>query len=281
MLKLATCNGRELSDKLYQLVSDTVYKHCGINLQDGKKELVRSRLAKLIRKHQMSSYEEYLNEVLSNPGGQLFSEFVDSLTTNLTMFYRESGHFDFLTSTVIPSMLGNKSKYGSHKIRVWSAGCSSGEEPYTLGMVLKDKIQDPKWDIKILATDISTAILQSAKKAVYEKAKVSALPQNLRVKYVQSVQNDPGMVHVSNEITSLVSFKYLNLIQPFPFKGPFDFIFCRNVMIYFDRQTQEKLVNNYWKVLSPGGVLFTGHSESLTGINHSFKYVKPTIYMKD
>ena len=281
MPQLSLIHHDDLTDEQYELVSDTVYKHCGINLQDGKKELVRSRLSKLLRKHHKTSYAEYINEVLADPDGPGFSEFINSLTTNLTNFFREPHHFAFLTEHIIPKLVHSNTANSRFRVRCWSAGCSSGEEPYSIGMLLHSEIPNiNRWDVKILATDISSSILDKAKNGVYDKGRVADVPDALKLRYISKAPHEPDRVQVSSDIKRIIAFKYLNLIQQWPVKGPFDFIFCRNVMIYFDKQTQQRLINNFWNVLSPGGILFTGHSESLTGIKHSFKYVQPTIYVK-
>lgn len=281
MVQLAVADKTELTDEQYQLVSQTVYRHCGINLHDGKKELVRSRLAKLLRKYNKTSYSEYIEEVLADPDGPVFSEFINSLTTNLTMFFREPNHFDFLGENIMPKLILSKSSEGNCRIRAWSAGCSSGEEPYSIAMLIRDSINNiNKWDIKILASDISSSILEKAREGKYDKDRIVNVPPALKSKYMTRISTEKNKVQISSDIKEMIAFKYLNLIKQWPVKGPFDFIFCRNVMIYFDKQTQQKLINNFWNVLAPGGILFTGHSESLTGIKHSFKYVEPTIYSK-
>lgn len=281
MLQLAVEQELTLTEEQYQQISEIVYNHCGINLHDGKKELIRSRLAKLLRKNQMSSYAEYLDRVMKDTEGPAFSEFINSLTTNLTMFFREPHHFEFLGTSFMPRLLDDKDRNRYSRIRAWSAGCSSGEEPYSIAMLLHNVVSDfHKWDVKILASDISSSILEKAQRGVYHRDKTSNIPQPLKVKYTQSNPKDHSQVMIVNQIKDMIVFKYLNLIRDWPFRGPFDFIFCRNVMIYFDRQTQQQLINKFWDVLAPGGTLFTGHSESLTGINHRFKYLLPTIYQK-
>ena len=283
MFGIATENDKlTLTEKEFQRVSDMVYKHCGINLHDGKKELVRSRLAKLLRLKNIETYTEYLDMVSSDTNGDELTEMIDSISTNLTSFFRESDHFDFLKNRFLPEMLEQKQKCGDKRIRAWSAGCSSGEEPYTIAITLMDSIPNAEsWDIKILATDISTRILKRATEGVYDSDRIAPVPGNLKHRFLtRKKQNNQTLYEVTQQLKSKITFKYLNLMNEFPFKGPFDFIFCRNVMIYFDKQTQERLINRYYNLLAPGGVLFTGHSESLTGVRHKFTYVQPTIYKK-
>ena len=281
MLGFAIQDDVDLSEEQYRQISETVYNHCGINLHDGKKELVRSRLAKLLKRNNQSSYAEYLDSVLADPNGPAFSEFINSLTTNLTMFFREPHHFEFLSNRFIPQMLKSKIARNDFRVRVWSAGCSSGEEPYSIAMSLREAINDiNRWDVKILATDISSSILENARRGIYHEDKISAVPPALKSRYLKFDTNNRIQVEICDQLKNMIAFKYLNLIQQWPVRGPFDFIFCRNVMIYFDKQTQQQLIEKFWNVLAPGGVLFTGHSESLTGISHNFKYLRPTIYQK-
>ena len=271
-----------LSEKDFRNISDMVYKHCGINLHSGKKELVRARLAKRLRLGKFNTFPEYMKNVLNDKSGREFSVLIDSLSTNLTSFFREKQHFDFLTDQFLPALMERKRKNSNFKIRAWSAGCSSGEEPYSIAISLLESTQGQgRWDVKVLATDISTSILETAKAGIYDAERVSPVSLNQKRKYLEPHNNkDEKAFKVSKELRDTVVFKYLNLMKDWPIKGPLDFIFCRNVMIYFDKPTQERLINRYWDLLDSGGILFTGHSESLTGIEHKFKYIQPTIYMK-
>ena len=271
-----------LSDKEFRNISDMVYKHCGINLHSGKKELVRARLAKRLRLGKFKTFPEYMENVLNDKTGKEFSILIDSLSTNLTSFFREKQHFDFLQDRFLPALMERKKINRNFKIRVWSAGCSSGEEPYSIAISLLDFTQGKgRWDVKILATDISTSILDSAKAGIYDAERVDPVSVRQKQKYLIP-QNDKKhkAFKVNKQLRDTVIFSYLNLMKDWPVKGPLDFIFCRNVMIYFDKPTQERLINRYWDLLDSGGILFTGHSESLTGIEHKFKYIQPTIYMK-
>lgn len=282
MLGLLEKEEYKLSDKEFIFISDVVYEHCGINLHDGKKELVRARLSKRIRTLKMNSFAEYLDFALADRNGDEFYEMIDSLSTNLTSFFRENKHFDFLNTKFLPNLYETKTKIGSTKLRCWSAGCSTGEEPYTIAITLLDFFENKKsWDIKILATDVSTRVLKKAQNGFYESQRVEPLTGMQKQKYLTKCKNsDKGDYAVKDNLKKIITFRYLNLMEPFPFNGPIDFIFCRNVMIYFDKPTQENLISRYHNVLAPGGILFTGHSESLTGIKHNFKYIQPTIYQK-
>jgi chemotaxis protein methyltransferase CheR len=271
-----------MSEKEFRHISDLVYQHCGINLHDGKKELVRARLAKWIREGNFKTFEDYINYVLEDKTGREFSILIDSLSTNLTSFFREYQHFEFMNEKFLPSLLERKRKEQCFKIRGWSAGCSSGEEPYSIAITLQDAISGRgRWDVKLLATDISTRMLETAKKGVYEKERVAAVGPMQKNKYLVPVSmNGHKLVQVADPLRDIVIFKYLNLMKDWPVRGPLDFIFCRNVMIYFDKPTQQNLINRFWELLGPKGILFTGHSESLTGIEHKYEYIQPTIYRK-
>jgi chemotaxis protein methyltransferase CheR len=271
----------QLSDADFKRIANTVYSHCGINLHEGKRELIRARIAKRLRMTKFADARAYLDHALSNPDGEEFTNLIDALSTNLTSFFRENQHFDFLADKLLPEVLANKRKANNRKIRCWSAGCSTGQEPYTIAMTLLESLGQADFDVKILATDLSTAVLARAAAGVYTMDQLSGVPVPLRAKYFDPRKVDgSAALAANNQLRSMIQFRYLNLMDTWPFNGPFDFIFCRNVMIYFDKPTQEKLVGRYWDVLAPRGILFTGHSESLTGIKHKFSFEQPTIYRK-
>ena len=272
----------DISRKDHERIEQVVHRHCGINLHDGKKELVHARMSKLLRKSRFNTATEYLDSVLENPKGLEFAEFIDAMSTNLTSFFRESGHFDFLGKEFLPELLTRKAKSSSQRIRAWSAACSTGEEPLTIAMVLRDVLDADKssYDAKILATDISHRVLDHARAGFYEKSRTATVPPAYRAKYLYNSTTMRGHLEPSPAIRPMIHYAHLNLMEPWPFSGPFDFIFCRNVMIYFDKPTQERLINRFHDVLAVGGLLFTGHSESLTGVAHKFGYVRPTIYRK-
>jgi len=271
-----------LGDKEFGRISGLVYQYCGITLSEGKKELVRARLAKRLRHLQLSSFDEYIDFATKDTNGAEFISFIDSISTNLTSFFREDQHFNYLVDTFLPALEKRKNQAGSKRIRIWSAGCSSGEEPYTIALTLLNYFKDkPGWDIKILATDISTKVLEVAQNGLYTAERVAPVPPELKNKYlVREKRGRDTYYQVNSELRSKIAFARLNLMENWPVKGPLDVIFCRNVMIYFDKPTQEKLVGRYWQLIDDGGLLFTGHSESLTGINHKFKFVRPTVYSR-
>jgi chemotaxis protein methyltransferase CheR len=265
----------ELTAAQFGRVATLLYDHCGIAMRPGKEGLVRARLAKRLRKLSIADFESYLNVVGNNPDSAEFREMVDALTTNKTSFLRERSHFDYLRETVLPSL--------HNSARIWSAGCSSGEEPYTLAMLLLDHAQvAPVQDMRILATDISQRILTAARAGTYTADLVSDIPPEwLRRYWIRSKEGAGADSYTANPaLRNVVKFARLNLMEHWPMSGPFDAIFCRNVMIYFDKQTQQRLVERFHSLLRPGGHLFVGHSESLTGTAHRFRYVQPAVYVR-
>jgi chemotaxis protein methyltransferase CheR len=275
-------NSITLSERDFKLISETVYDHCGINQHMGKKELVRARLAKLIRIKGFEDFAQYIQFVMDDKTGEEFTTLIDALSTNLTSFFREKQHFDFLEHEFLPQLAERKRRASSRRIRGWSAGCSSGEEPYSIAITLLESLPAGyQWDARILATDIANSKLDIARRGTYDATRVESVPPAARTKYfVKSGSRGGYTYEVADVLRQTLCFQYLNLMEEWPVKAPIDFIFCRNVMIYFDKPTQERLVNRYWELLDSGGVLFTGHSESLTGIRHRFNYVQPTIYVK-
>ena len=265
----------ELDEKYFKKVSEIVYRVSGINLKGGKEALVRARLMKRLRVMGMESFEEYLKFIDSNSGGKELGCMIDEMTTNKTFFFREIEHFNYLCEKILPELKDNK-------LRFWSAACSSGEEPFSLAILLMENIPRIKsMDVRILATDISTKMLNKARKAVYEEETLRNVPKLFLQKYFVKVRNESFLAYqLKDDVSSIIQFSWLNLMEAWPMKGPFNVIFCRNVMIYFDRPTQQKLINRFWALIEPGGYLFVGHSESLSGISHKFKYVRPATYRK-
>ena len=264
----------ELTEKQFRKVSRLIYRLCGINLKDGKQALVRSRLMKRLRALHLPSFDAYLKYVDGDSGLQELSFLIDVITTNKTSFFREPEHFNFLRDKILPGL-------NSRKQRFWTAACSSGEEPFSLAILLREHTLDIDLkDVKILATDISTSMLEKARTAIYREEELRDIPHNLLQKYFIRVQG-PGQVYqVKDNLRTMVRLARLNLMDSWPMKGPFDVIFCRNVMIYFDKPTQETLINRFWSFLEPGGYLFVGHSEGLSAISHKFHYVRPAVYRK-
>jgi len=270
-----------LSDREFSLFSRLVYEKAGINLHEGKKELVRSRLSRRLRSLRMSQFKEYYKFLMADESGEELIHMLDAISTNLTSFFREPKHFAFLEQNALPAVLAN-SRSRTRPLNIWSAGCSSGEEPYTLSICLHEVAESrPELNFRVTATDISTRMLATATNGVYHASQVQAIAPNVLRKYFQRGQgNWTGHYRLKPFIRNSIEFRRLNLMEPFPFTTKFQIIFCRNVMIYFDKLTQSRLVNKYYDCLEPGGYLFIGHSESLMGTEHRFKYVQPTIYQK-
>ena len=272
----------ELSEAQFIKISQLVKTTCGINLGDGKQQLVKARLMKRLRKLGLWTFEDYLQYVRNDATGTELTAMFDALSTNMTSFFREEQHFKHLSKVVFPHIIAKAERSQLRQFRIWSAGCSSGEEPYSLAITVHENIPDlQRWDVKILASDISTRMLKRASDGFYNDERVKTVSPQLRARYFRSVQTRPERIYeVTDALRSMIHFARVNLMGPWPMRGPFDVIFCRNVMIYFDKPTQGKLVQRYWDMLAPGGKLFLGHSESLTGIEHKFGYVQPTVYQK-
>lgn len=268
----------ELSDRDFKAISTFIYDKCGINLHEGKKELVRSRLARRLRQNGFSSFDEYFKFLQQDKSGNELVQMLDAISTNLTSFFRGQAHFDFLEQTVFPSYVAN----GPKKVRFWCAGCSTGEEPYSLATSwLETAPASLAMNASILATDLSTRVLATAEAGIYDMEHIGKIPANRLKKYFQKGSGDQeGVFRVKPEARNLVTFKRLNLMDSFPFSQSFEVIFCRNVMIYFDKKTVHDLIAKFHTALSPGGYLLIGHAESLASVTHSFKYVIPSGYQK-
>ncbi len=266
-----------MKTRTFNAIRQLVYNNSGIALSENKISLVSSRLQKRLRKLQLETYEEYL-DLLKSDGKDELVEFLNVISTNTTHFFRESIHFEYYAE-----ILNNIVQRGQKRIRVWCAASSTGEEPYTLAMCFREHIRDQaSLDFKLLATDISTNVLRTAVSGTYEKAKLNDIPGNIRFKYFErNTRPGENSYTVISNLKSLVTFKRLNLIEtPYPMSGPLDIIFCRNVMIYFDEPVKRKFVEEARRLLRPGGYLFVGHSESISGFSEGFNPVKPALYVK-
>jgi chemotaxis protein methyltransferase CheR len=267
-----TLTSHDLKNSEFEKVRNLLFDYCGISLHEGKRALVRARLMKRIRKLKLSGFDEYLNYVETDNSGAEFLSLVDVLTTNKTSFFRESQHFDFIRDNVIPSIRGRSVKW-------WSAGCSTGEEPISWAItLLEENSEVTRNDVKILATDLSRDVLQVAKQGIYRPEKLAGVPNFVLKRYFS--QAEDGDYIVSDRIRRMITYGRLNLTEPWPMKGPFNIIMCRNVMIYFNRKTQQELISRFYDLLEPGGYLFLGHSESVSGSNHGFVNVEPAAYQK-
>jgi len=268
----------DLTD-VFQRVSSVMYRISGVNLTEGKRELVRARLSKRMRVLGWQTFTEYVDFVESEAGREELAQMVDILTTNKTNFFRELPHFSFLRDRVFPEFLDSR-----EPLRIWSAGCSSGEEPYSLAILARQVFKDfSRYDIRILATDLSRTVLARARAGVYSEAQMDGVPRDLRRESFDATV-DPvsgqSRYRVREEVRSLVTLAPLNLMERWPMKGPFHVILCRNVMIYFDRATREALIQRFTQLLPTGGFLMVGHSESLNGLAHELKYIQPAVYGK-
>ena len=278
---LATPRAREFEfgdqdfDALRKLVKDLT----GINLSDQKRELVYGRLARRLRALQLRTFAEY-RELLASDGGVEISEFCNAITTNLTSFFRESHHFEHLREQVLQPLVANRG--GSRRVRIWSAGCSTGEEPYSIAMTVLETLPDLRtWDVKILATDLDSDVLAKAQRGVYAGDRMRTMnPQRLERFFVETRGRDGPSYQVTPELQSLITFKQLNLMHSLPMKGPLDVIFCRNVVIYFDKDTQRELFARVARLQRPGDLLFLGHSESLFKVSESYTPIGKTIYRR-
>jgi chemotaxis protein methyltransferase CheR len=266
-----------LTDKEFELFKHLIYQQVGITLDIPKKPLLVSRLGKRLRDLHLPSYQAYYDCVSREGGEEELMKLLDLVSTNKTDFFREPVHFDFLRNQVLPELQTTKT------LRIWSSASSSGEEPYSIAMTLFDAIADiSRWDIKILASDISTRVLAQASSGIYEEERVSQLSKDLVQRhFLRGKGPQTGKLQVRRQVACLVAFRRINLMdQTYPIRSSLDLIFCRNVMIYFDRLTQAKLMEKFFRYLRPGGYLFIGHSESLQWISHQFTYLRPTIYQK-
>ena len=264
-----------LTDSQYLKLSRIIYDTAGIHLGDNKKELVHARLCKMMRKRNIKGFREYLNILINDKMGDELTCLLDAISTNVTHFFREEKHFDFLIQHLEDNGFNGN-------LRIWSAGCSSGEEPYSIAIVLSEHLLKPISPIPvILATDISTKVLKRAVNGIYPLKAVDKVDKSLLKKYFLKGKNSHhGVVKLKKDILSMVTFERLNLMDNFHFDKGFDVIFCRNVMIYFDSITRQNIVRKFYDMLNPGGYLIIGHSESLNGIQHPFNYIQPTIYRK-
>ena len=270
-----------LRDEDYHFLCKLIYERSRIHLGADKRVLVTSRLAKRLRFHGLETYAEYC-DLLRSPQGEAELQFlIDRISTNHTHFFREIKHFDFLRDTVIPKWQAETRR--NEPFRIWSAASSTGEEAYSIAIYLAENFapaESGRWQIE--GTDISTRVLEVAQRGVYEADRVGEIPNEiLRRHFQRGVNQWAGHYRMKDDVRRRVNFQHLNLLDGhYPFSSPFDIIFCRNVMIYFDRPTQETLVRLLAERLVPGGHLLVGHSESLSGVKHSLKLVRPAIYLK-
>lgn len=272
----------QISKAEFQRLSAFIESHCGIRMPASKKIMLEARLRKRLRALGMDCFKQYCEYFFSNVGQKEERIFlVDAITTNKTEFFREPQHFEYLVREALPDMIRRNGAGVRSSLGVWSAGCSSGEEPYTLAMVLSEVAAGlPGFRFMVLGTDISTAVLDIARRAVYSEDKITPIPLRLRQKYLlRSKDKDRNLIKMTPELRAHTKFRRLNFMESdFGLREKQDIIFCRNVMIYFDRTTQENLINKLCGCLSPGGYLFLGHSETTNGLNVPLQQVIPTVY---
>lgn len=268
-----------ITDNEFRKLTAYIKKNYGIHLKEEKKTLVTGRLHNVLDENKCKSFSEYFNLLEADKTGEMATTLVNKITTNHTFFMRESDHFMYFQESVLP-FLENTVK--DHDLRIWSAGCSSGEEAYTLAMIMDKYFGKEKicWDTKILATDISDRVLKIATEGHYSKEQVVSLPIDFRTKHFKNMDGKNDVL--TDQLKNEVIFRKFNLMDDnFPFRKKFHVIFCRNVMIYFDVKTKTELVNKFYEYMEPGGYLFIGHSESLIREQTQYKYVQPAVYRKD
>jgi len=271
----------QLTDREFQLISSLVNKICGITLGEKKRSLVAARLQKVLLAGGFGSFQEYYEYIIQDTSGEALLNLVDQISTNHTYFFREKEHFDFLINVALPAISEEQRNNGRRKVRIWSAGCSSGEEPYTLAMILKEYLGGNAlhMDAGILATDISFSVLETAMAGIYPADKMLQVPISYRQRYFSPLKD--GNWAVKQCLKDMVLFRRLNLMsREFRFKGLFQVIFCRNVMIYFDKATRRELIEKLHRYTETGGYLLIGHSETLDREAGLYKYIKPSIYKR-
>jgi chemotaxis protein methyltransferase CheR len=265
-----------LNNSEYEKISRLAYEHFGLDLRNSKQSLVAARLGKMLRELGLKSFQHYYDYVRADRSGAALTTMVDHLTTNHTSFFREPRHFEFLRKTIFPVLRMRR------RIDIWSAACSSGEEPYSIAMsLLEESPREAAAQVRIKASDISTRVLERATRGIYPVDRLEGIPAPLLQRYLLRGQSEcAGTFRFKNEVRSMIEFEHRNLMDAFP-EGYFcSVIFCRNIMIYFDKPTQQSLVQRLSQHLEDGGYLFIGHSESLTNIAHNLEYVCPATYRK-
>lgn len=272
-----------MTDREFARFSEFIYDTCGIKMPPVKKTMLEARLQKRLRKLGISSFKDYSEYLFSRTGTETeLVHLIDVVTTNKTDFFREPAHFDYLVSQALPELMERTGAGLRKPLSIWSAGCSSGEEPYTLAMVLSEFSEQQNISFSILATDICTTVLDKARLAVYDEERIDPVPMSLRRKYLLRGKGEQkGLVRVIPQLRHRITFRRLNFMDgDFGMREPMDIIFCRNVVIYFDKATQERLLNKFYRQLIPGGYLFMGHSETLSGLDVPFVQMASTVYRK-
>ncbi len=273
-----------ITEDEYKTISGFVYDKFGIKLGDQKKTLIIERLQKILRTGGFGSFRQYFDYIISEPTGEAILTFIDKVSTHHTFFFRENDHFEYMSNHALPHLFNKYKRSGEAvDIRIWCAGCSSGEEPYTVAMCVNEFIENNKLkpsDISVLATDISVASLEKASGGIYQAPSLAHVPPLYRQKYFNAPTSD-GNFCVKPFLRDMILFRRLNLMRDdYPFRGRFDIIFCRNVMIYFDAPTRSSLIGRFHRYTKEEGYLFIGHSESISRSTLIYKYIKPAVYQK-
>ncbi|MCX6640563.1 MAG: protein-glutamate O-methyltransferase CheR [bacterium] len=270
-----------LTDEEFDLLRNLIYNQFGITLSAEKRSLVVGRLNKVLRQQGFDNFKSYYQYVTTDSTGQALETLINRVSTNHTFFWREADHFELFKEQALLQVTAQLKAQNRKDLRIWCCGCSSGEEPYTLAMLSLEYLglSNSSWDLGILATDISSRVLDRAKEGIYSEKSLENLPSHLRMKYFKKTNS--GDWGVIDRVKQLILFRRMNLMRKvWPFKGKFSIIFCRNVMIYFDRPTRDDLVEQFNQFLENNGYLFIGHSESLGRTNQRFRYLKPAVYQK-
>lgn len=270
-----------ISNQEFEQLRLLIYQRFGINLTEQKRSLLVGRLQKILRQAGFSSFRDYYDHLMADGQTKALGQLVDHISTNHTFFNRESDHFDFFAATALPDVVTRLRSQGRKDLRVWCAGCSSGEEAYMLLMLMREVLGQEygRWESGLLATDISDRVLSIARQGLYPGERIANLPDKLRKAYLE--RSGPDTWRFQDKLIRDATFRRFNLMNPFPFKKPFQIIFCRNVMIYFDQPTRDRLVQKFHQFLEPGGYLFIGHSESLGRAQTLFRYLRPAVYRKE
>ncbi len=269
-----------INSEEFRLLRDLVYERFGINLTEAKRSLVVSRLQNVLQLQGFDNFKSYYQYLITDRTNQGLNELINQISTNFSYFYRENAHFDFFSRHALPQLIEKLRQHDSYDIRLWTAGCSTGEEPYMLIMLMMEHLglDYGNWNAGLLATDISERVLKMAAEAVYPLDRIERVPAHIRQRYFKAAGS--GLATVSSKVKQDITLRRFNLMNPFPFKKPFQMIFCRNVMIYFDKPTRDKLIKRFHQFLEPGGYLFIGHSESLGRTQQLYKYIMPACYQK-
>lgn len=279
-MQQAEFNRFKFTNKDFNFLSNLINEQTCIKLPAAKRELVYARLSKRLHSLGLESFREYCDLLRDGNTDELI-HCINAITTNVTTFFREIHHFEFLEQKVLPELVEQKGRTTMPRLRIWSAGCSSGEEPYSIEMILQEQYALQRWDVRILATDLDTHILERAKTGRYDIKQLEKVSQARCKRWFRvGTGNNSNQVSVVPGLRERIRFRKLNLKDPWPMRGPFDVIFCRNVVIYFDKEMQKKLFNRFADMLSVNGYLFIGHSESLFGISDRFRIAGRTIYQK-